>query len=283
MTSTQDLVLGAVARKTPKRKDNRKKKQRTSRIGKKRLHIFLDESKLAFNRWEEVPKPWSFKTCEAYIEWCHIGRDFPHEHYMKQCKADKAKLYFCQWPIFKERCIEMCHHIYEKPFLERNICPLSILQMVYAEVVLGKNVNWMTINIQTKSNMKVPLTSYFGLRRKFPHGGLGKKMPSTEISNDLVVHLDTSSDDKKTSCIPTEKRAILASIKGKVVHNTVRYSAIYGISYRYHRCGTVYMLEDKGKCSGSSLRMAFRIFRCYRALKPTVVSLDTSFEDLKPT
>jgi hypothetical protein len=237
----------------PKKKDNREKKIRTGRIGKKRLHIFFDESKKAFNGWEEVPELWTFETCEAYIEWCHIGRDFPHEHYMK------------------------------KPFLERNICPLSILQMVYAEVVLGKNVNWMTINIQTKSNMKVPLTSYFGLRRKFPHGGLGKKMPSTEISNDLVVHLDTSSDDKKTSCIPTEKRAILASIKGKVVHNTVRYSAIYGISYRYHRCGTVYMLEDKGKCSGSSLRMAFRIFRCYRALKPTVVSLDTSFEDLKPT
>jgi hypothetical protein len=39
----------------------------------------------------------------------------------------------------------------------------------------------------------------------------------------------------------------------------------------------------KGKCRGSSLRMAFRIFRCHRAFKPTVVSLDTSFGDLKPT
>jgi hypothetical protein len=63
----------------------------------------------------------------------------------------------------------------------------------------------------------------------------------------------------------------------------VRCSAIYGISYRYHRCGTVCMLEDKGNCRRSSLRMAFRIFRCHRALKPTVVSLDTSFGDLKPT
>jgi hypothetical protein len=63
----------------------------------------------------------------------------------------------------------------------------------------------------------------------------------------------------------------------------VRCSAIYGISYRYHRCGTVCMLEDKDKYRGSSLRMAFRIFSCHKALKPTMVSLDTSFGDLKPT
>jgi hypothetical protein len=63
----------------------------------------------------------------------------------------------------------------------------------------------------------------------------------------------------------------------------VRCSAIYGISYRYHRCGTICMLEDKDKCRGSSLQMAFRIFRCHKALKPMMVSLDTSFGDLKPT
>jgi hypothetical protein len=43
------------------------------------------------------------------------------------------------------------------------------------------------------------------------------------------------------------------------------------------------MLDDKGKCRGSRLRMAFRIFRCHKALKPTMVSLDTLFGDLKPT
>jgi hypothetical protein len=63
----------------------------------------------------------------------------------------------------------------------------------------------------------------------------------------------------------------------------VRCSAIYGISYRYHHCGTICMLEDKDKCRGSSLRMALRIFRCPRALKPMVVSLDTLFGDLRPT
>ena len=95
MTSTQDLVSGTVARKMPKKKDNRKKKRRMGRIGKKRLHIFHNENKLAFNGWEEVPKLWSLETYDACIEWCYIGRDFPHDYYRKQRKEDKANLHFC--------------------------------------------------------------------------------------------------------------------------------------------------------------------------------------------
>ena len=68
--------------------------------------------------------------------------------------------------------------------------------------------------------MKAPFTSYFGPGRKFLHGWLGKKMPTTKIPNDTVVHLDTSSNDEKTGCIPAEWRAILANIKEKVVYNT---------------------------------------------------------------
>jgi hypothetical protein len=49
----------------------------------------------------------------------------------------------------------------------------------------------------------------------------------------------------------------------------VRCSAIEGILYRYHRCGPIFMLEDKSNYRGSSLRMAFRIFRCHRVVKPT--------------
>jgi hypothetical protein len=195
-------------------------KKRTRKIGKKRLHIF-DESKKAFDGWEDLPEPWTFETCEAYIEWCHIGKGFPHDCYKLQRKVDKANLHYCEWPIFKERSIEMCQHIYEKPFLERNECPLSILRMVYAEVVLGKRVDWMTINIQTKSNMKAPLTPFFGLGRKFPHRRLSKKMPSKSISNDMVVHSTTSCDNEKIGCTRVERCANLASIKGQVVHNTL--------------------------------------------------------------
>jgi hypothetical protein len=109
-----------------------------------------------------------------------------------------------------------------EPFLERNECPLSILRMVYAEVVLAKRVDWMTINIQTNSNMKAPLSPFFGPGRKFPNGGLTKKMPSKKSTpNDMVDHSATSSDDEKTGCILAVRRVLLNSIKGQVVHNTL--------------------------------------------------------------
>jgi hypothetical protein len=73
-----------------------------------------------------------------------------------------------------------------------------------------------------------------------------------------------------------------ASINAEVL-TPVRCSAIEGILHRYHRCGPIFMLEDKGNYRGSSLRMAFRIFRCHRAPKTNEGSLDTSFGDLKPT
>jgi hypothetical protein len=63
----------------------------------------------------------------------------------------------------------------------------------------------------------------------------------------------------------------------------VMCSAIESISCRYHYCGPIVMLEDMGSYRGSSLRMAFRIFRCHRALKTNEGLLDTSFGDLKPT
>jgi hypothetical protein len=111
MSSTQGVVLGAAALNTP-RTSNKKKKKRTCKSAKKRLHIFMDHSKLAFNGWEEVVEPWNFNNCEAYIEWCHISRGFPHHRYELHRKEDKANLHHCTWPIFKECCIKMCQHIF---------------------------------------------------------------------------------------------------------------------------------------------------------------------------
>jgi hypothetical protein len=147
-----------------------------------------------------VAEPWNFNNCKAYIEWYLISRGFPHHCYELHRKADKANLHSCKWPIFKERCIEMCQHIYDTSFLERDECPLSILRMVYAEVVIGKQVDWGSVNIQTNSNMRAPLQAHFGPKRKFPDKRLGKKMPSKKKPNELVVWSTTSSDDKKTGC-----------------------------------------------------------------------------------
>jgi hypothetical protein len=76
MSSTGNVVLGAAACTTGK-SENKRRKRRTGRIAKKRLHIFMDHSKLTFNGWEDVAEPWNFQNCEAFIDWCHISRGFP--------------------------------------------------------------------------------------------------------------------------------------------------------------------------------------------------------------
>jgi hypothetical protein len=115
----------------------------------------------------------------------------------------------------------MCQYIYNTHFLKHNKCPLSIAQLVYSEVVLGKCMDWMTINIQSKSNMKVPFHLFVGLGRKFPHGGLGKKMASKEVPNLLVVWSSTSSNNKKAGCTSIKRRLMEATIKGRMVENAL--------------------------------------------------------------
>jgi hypothetical protein len=47
-------------------------------------------------------------------------------------------------------------------------------------------------------------------------------MPSkTSTPNDMVEYSPTSSDNEKTGCTPAMRRAILNSISGRVVHNTL--------------------------------------------------------------
>jgi hypothetical protein len=65
------------------------------------------------------------------------------------------------------------------------------------------------------------LHPHFGLERKFPNGRLGKKMPSKEKSNELVVWSATFSNNKKIDCNQVEKRAIEVTIKERMVQNTL--------------------------------------------------------------
>jgi hypothetical protein len=132
--------LGAAALNMPRRKD-KKKKKKTGRNAKKKVHIFMVESKLVFLGWKWVPEPWN-------IGWCHISRSFPHSCYRLHCIMDKANLHHCKWPIFKERYIEMCQHIYNTLLLSAINAPSPLLEW-YAKVVFGRRVDWTTINIQS--------------------------------------------------------------------------------------------------------------------------------------
>jgi hypothetical protein len=88
------------------------------------------------------------------------------------------------------------------------------------QVALGKAVDLRTIKIQPKSYMIVPIERFNPLGKKFPHGGLGKKMFKEKVDNMRVVWLDTSRDDEHIGCDPLERCQIEATIKKKMLENT---------------------------------------------------------------
>ena len=141
---------------------------------KKRLHVLNNPAKLAFRGWENEPEPWKYSTCEEYIEWCHITKQFPHERHRYHRHSDKANLTHCLNGAFVDRCIEVYQFLYNQKYVERNEAPLFICRMVYAEVVLHKVVDWTTIKFVKSITM--PTERDIPRRRTFPDGGLGRAL-----------------------------------------------------------------------------------------------------------
>lgn len=201
---------------------DRKNKKRIRDVGrirnhkqKKRLHILLDDELKAFKGWQDVPMPWTFTHCAKYIAWCHLGRMWPHSRYSSIRRYDKANLNYCTNEQVKERSIQAYQHIYNKARIHRNEVNLSILRMVYAEVILGVIVDWSTLEIQSNSKMNPITTPTLPHVRKFLGDALGKKAMEVEIPNEQVAWSDTSSDDSDTGCDPRTRKEIEGFFKSK--------------------------------------------------------------------
>jgi hypothetical protein len=76
MTSTQDIVLGVAAYKKQRRTEKRHRPKRTCKPGKKRLHILLDDTKKAFDGWEDLPEPWTFRLVRNTLNGATLVRIF---------------------------------------------------------------------------------------------------------------------------------------------------------------------------------------------------------------
>lgn len=180
---------------------------RNCKASKKRLHILLDPDKHAFDGWENQPQPWTKKTCERYIDWCHIDKIFPHSVHRKHCKRKVANLHFCKDPEFLERCIQVHQHLYDDPYVARNESSLAILRMVYAEQKLLRTVDWSTIKTASTQILKAPESIDIPRERKYKeHGGLSKaKNPVQTIADVLVQWSDDSDVDLKSGCTKQER------------------------------------------------------------------------------
>jgi hypothetical protein len=122
-------------------------RERKGPIQRKRLYVLRNPEKLAFRGWKDVPEPWTFADCCKYIEWCHIGKVFPKERHNKHRRFSKANLKYCLDPEFKQRCIEVYQVLYNHAIVHKNEASLTICRIVWAELKLGKVVDWTTLKV----------------------------------------------------------------------------------------------------------------------------------------
>jgi hypothetical protein len=85
-----------------------KTRVRRGNVQRKKLHALRNPTKLAFRRWEEVPRPWTYANCKEYIEWCHINNFFFPQRHRKNRKSNKENPKFCLCSNFTQLYIEVC-------------------------------------------------------------------------------------------------------------------------------------------------------------------------------
>jgi hypothetical protein len=146
--------------------------------------------KLAFKGWKDVPEPWTLANCCEYIKWCHIGKVFPEDRYNKHRRFSKANLKYCLDAEFKQRCIEVYQVLYNHEFVHRNEASLTICRMVWAELKLGKMVDWRTLKAAPSIYIPIEQDIPRGVL-KFPGGGLSIRRTQVEKPNEY----ETSDSD----------------------------------------------------------------------------------------
>ena len=214
----QDWVGGGGKRPQRARDVGRKRK---AGLPKKRLHILLDLNSKAFPNWQDVQGMWTLEICEEFIDWCHMGKAFPLARHSFHRSRRMANLKYCTHEGIIERCIQVSQHLYGEPNIPRNEVTISILRMVYAEVELGRTVDYRTMRHSVLSKIILPDSSSIPWTRKFPEGGLKKVTAPTVMDDDDIQWSATSSDDDKTGCPSEVRRGIEQAFKHKWLESTL--------------------------------------------------------------
>ena len=137
-------------------------------------------------------EPWTFANCCEYIEWCHIGKVFSKDYHNKYQRFNKANLKYCLDPKFKQWCIEVYQVLYNHGTVHRNEASLTICQMVWDELKLGRVVDWTTL--KAASDIYIPTQRDISRGvLKFLEGGLSIKRTQLEKPN-LYISSDLFSD-----------------------------------------------------------------------------------------
>lgn len=177
----------------PQNRENRDRgRLRKGNLHRKRMKVYENPNKMAFRGWATVAGTWTAETCARYIEWCHINKVFSPERYHINRRGNKANLKYCTNPEFTQRCIEVYQVLFNEAHVKRNEVPLFICRMVWAELKLGKTVDWTTI----KSTPRVHIPRAPSIPRgvlKFPQGGLINPTIAPKLREE-PYHTDDSPD-----------------------------------------------------------------------------------------
>jgi hypothetical protein len=177
-----------------RKREKDKNRPRHGKLQKKRMHVFNNPRKVAFEGWEDEPSPWSLITCEDYIEWCHLSKLFaPHRHLINR-RMNKANLKYCSNEEFRTRALQAHQYLYDIELMPRNDCPLYLARMVYAEVILKKRVDWKTVRKTPKMprvwmHMDMPREQH----PRFPFAALGPQ--KADAAEDVPPEESDSSPD----------------------------------------------------------------------------------------
>ena len=97
---------------------------------------------LAYPGWENERQPWTRMTCGRYIDWAHINRHWDQERYAIHVRSGAVNINMCRHAAFKKRLLEVTLALWGRVTTKDG--GLTQCQMAYAEVFLGKDVDWTT-------------------------------------------------------------------------------------------------------------------------------------------
>jgi hypothetical protein len=109
------------------------------------MELYDDHSILAELGWQDVEQPWSSNTALQYVKLAFSDRMWPRECHTKNIEKKSASWCDLVDIEVKWRFLTILQAISNSDRYARNIIPVSIVSLMYAEHVLRVPVDWSTL------------------------------------------------------------------------------------------------------------------------------------------
>jgi hypothetical protein len=109
------------------------------------MELYDNHSILAESGWQDVEQPWSSSTTLQYVKLAFSDRMWPCECHAKNIETKNASWCDLVDIEVKWRFVTILRAISNSDRYARNIIPVSIVSLIYAEHVLRVPVDWSTL------------------------------------------------------------------------------------------------------------------------------------------